>query len=94
MFGHIGDGNLHFNMMQPEAMSRDDFLARWDDITGPIHSLVMEYGGSFSAEHGVGRMKLADMARYKSPAELTMMRAIKRALDPHNRMNPGILVPD
>ena len=94
VFGHIGDGNLHFNMMQPEGMSRDDFLARWDDITGPIHALVMEYGGSFSAEHGIGRMKRGDMARYKSPAELTMMRAIKQALDPDNRMNPGILLPD
>ena len=94
VFGHIGDGNLHFNMMQPEAMRREDFLARWDDITGPIHALVMEHGGSFSAEHGVGRMKLGDMARYKSATELTMLRAIKQALDPENRMNPGKLIPD
>ncbi|MEO0392813.1 MAG: FAD-binding oxidoreductase [Pseudomonadota bacterium] len=93
VFGHIGDGNLHFNMMQPKGMAREDFLARWDDITGPIHALVMEYGGSFSAEHGVGRLKTPDMAQYKPPVELAMMRAIKQALDPHDRMNPGILIP-
>ena len=94
VFGHIGDGNLHFNMMQPVAMDRADFLARWDDITGPIHKLVMAHGGSFSAEHGVGRLKLKDMAAYKDPAELAMMRAIKQALDPDNQMNPGKLIPD
>jgi FAD/FMN-containing dehydrogenase len=94
VFGHIGDGNLHFNMMQPEAMAKDAYLARWDEITAPVHKLVMRYGGSFSAEHGVGRLKTGDMALYKSPVELKMMRAVKAALDPENRMNPGKVLPE
>lgn len=93
VFGHIGDGNLHFNMMQPEGMDRADYLKHWDDIVAPVHALVMDYGGSFSAEHGVGRLKTNDMARYKSPTELAMMRAVKHALDPKNLMNPGKVIP-
>ncbi|MBV6632273.1 MAG: FAD-binding oxidoreductase [Alphaproteobacteria bacterium] len=93
VFGHIGDGNLHFNMMQPEAMTRADYLSHWDEIVEPIHALVMAHGGSFSAEHGVGRLKTSDMVKYKSPTELAMMRAVKQALDPKNLMNPGKVIP-
>ena len=93
VFGHIGDGNLHFNMMQPVGMDRAAFLDRWADIASAVHALVMRHGGSFSAEHGIGQLKLDEMARYKSPVELDMMRAVKAALDPRGLMNPGKLLP-
>jgi len=98
-FGHLGDGNVHFNISQPQgaerpqAAERKAFLARWEEINRLVHDIVADMGGSFSAEHGVGQLKLADMARYKSPLELTLMRKIKQTLDPHNIMNPGRVIP-
>jgi FAD/FMN-containing dehydrogenase len=90
-FGHLGDGNIHFNLNQPPGMEREAFLACWAPVSERIHALAIELGGSFSAEHGVGALKIADLARYRGGAELALMRRIKRALDPHGIMNPGKL---
>jgi len=93
-FGHLGDGNIHFNFSVPKGGSAAAFLAQWDVIQRNVHDIVREYGGSFSAEHGIGVMKRADLARYKSAAEIDLMRALKRTLDPKNILNPGKLVPE
>ncbi|WP_456385828.1 FAD-binding oxidoreductase [Profundibacter sp.] len=90
-FGHLGDGNLHYNMFPQRGQSRDDYADLRGEITEVVHDLVAELGGSFSAEHGVGRMKVADLARYADPAKLAMMRRIKAAFDPAGIMNPGVL---
>jgi FAD/FMN-containing dehydrogenase len=92
-FGHFGDGNIHFNLSQPVGADRAAFLAEWDRFDRIVADVAAELGGSFSAEHGVGRLKCRDMLRYKSEVELDLMRAIKRALDPNNIMNPGKVVP-
>lgn len=93
-FGHLGDGNVHFNVRAPagaaEAWPEDEGAA----VTRYVHDLVTAAGGSISAEHGIGQMKLAELARLAEPARLHALRAIKRALDPRNIMNPGKLVPD
>lgn len=91
-FGHFGDGNVHYNITQPRAMDKAAFLARWEEISTAVHTLVAEMDGSISAEHGIGRMKRTELARIKSPVELDMMRAIKRALDPNGILNPGKVV--
>jgi FAD/FMN-containing dehydrogenase len=91
-FGHYGDGNIHFNVSQPLGMDKAAFLARWDDFTGAINAIVMEFGGSISAEHGIGRMKRALLPLVKSPVEMDMMRAVKAALDPEGILNPGKLL--
>jgi FAD/FMN-containing dehydrogenase len=96
-FGHVGDGNIHFNLSQPadeprEGAARDAFIARWDEINRLVHDIVRRLSGSISAEHGIGRRKLHELEHYKSPVELDLMRTLKRALDPHNIMNPGKVV--
>ncbi len=91
IFGHMGDGNLHYNVYPPEGRSRAEFANRRADVSGTIHDLVREYEGSFSAEHGVGRLKVGDLAAYGDPGKLAAMRAIKGALDPNGIMNPGVL---
>ena len=88
-FGHLGDGNLHYNVAPPAGMTDRDFLANQDAINRIVHDQVHGFGGSISAEHGIGALKKADLAHYKSPLELQLMRAIKQALDPQNIMNPG-----
>ena len=88
-YGHVGDGNLHFNISQSAGSDRERFLSRADSVRCAVHELVHEFGGSFSAEHGVGRTKVAELERYTSPVELALMRAVKRAFDPHGIMNPG-----
>ena len=88
-FGHVGDGNIHVNLSQPEGAEREAFLVRWQEINEAVHDIVADLGGSFSAEHGLGRMKVAEAERLKSAVEIEMMRGIKRAFDPHNLMNPG-----
>ena len=94
-FGHVGDGNLHFNVFPPQGRTRADFADRRDEIKRTVHDLVHQMGGSVSAEHGVGRLKVDDLERYGDPAKLAAMRAIKRALDPCGIMNPGaVLRPD
>lgn len=92
-FGHIGDGNIHFNVSQPVGADREAFLSRRDEIGTIVNDIVAAYGGSFSAEHGIGKARLDDMLRYKSPVEVDLMRKIKRALDPKGIMNPGKVVP-
>jgi FAD/FMN-containing dehydrogenase len=91
-FGHIGDGNIHFNLYQPEDMDGGAFLARQAEMNRIVHDIVAVLGGSFSAEHGIGRLRRDDMQRYKPPLELELMRRIKQALDPDNIMNPGKVV--
>jgi FAD/FMN-containing dehydrogenase len=91
-FGHVGDGNVHFNLYQPEGMDRAAFLARQPEMNRIVHDIVAELGGSFSAEHGIGRLRRDDMQRYKPPLELELMRRIKQAIDPDNIMNPGKVV--
>ncbi|MFW8594994.1 FAD-binding oxidoreductase [Cribrihabitans neustonicus] len=92
-FGHLGDGNLHYNVFPPKGQRR----AACDHLRGAVkqavHDLVRDFGGSFSAEHGVGRLKTGDLERYGDPARLAAMRAIKRALDPNGIMNPGVILP-
>ncbi|WLI91048.1 FAD-binding oxidoreductase [Massilia sp. R2A-15] len=88
-FGHLGDGNLHYNVAPPEGQPHDEFLAHQDAINRIVHDSVDEASGSISAEHGIGALKRDDLARYKSKVELDMMRAIKGALDPLGIMNPG-----
>jgi len=92
-FGHLGDGNLHFNFNSPKAGDDPAFLARWDEIQQTVHDVVKEFGGSISAEHGIGMMKVGQLPRYKSHEELDAMRALKKAFDPKNILNPGKTVP-
>ncbi|QGZ42845.1 FAD-binding protein [Pseudoduganella flava] len=88
-FGHLGDGNLHFNVAPPHGIGHEAFLANQANVNRLVHDTVVAYGGSISAEHGIGALKRDELARYKSPVELNLMRAVKAALDPHNIMNPG-----
>ncbi len=89
IFGHVGDGNLHYDLIQPEGLDRDGFLARGKQVTRAVHDLVAELGGSISAEHGIGRLKVDELARLKDASALAAMRAIKDALDPQHILNPG-----
>ncbi|MDG1169966.1 MAG: FAD-binding oxidoreductase [Sulfitobacter sp.] len=91
-FGHVGDGNLHYNIFPAPGKTRADHEADRPVIKRAIHDLVHEMGGSISAEHGIGRLKVADLERYGDPAKLSAMRAIKAALDPRGIMNPGAVV--
>jgi D-lactate dehydrogenase (cytochrome) len=88
-FGHLGDGNLHYNVSAPVGQNDDVFLLQQQAINQLVHDKVHEYQGSISAEHGLGALKREEIRRYKSGTELNMMVAIKRALDPLNLMNPG-----
>ncbi len=88
-FGHLGDGNLHFNVAPPAGISNEAFLANQEAVNHVVHDAVVAFGGSISAEHGIGALKRDELARYKSPVELNLMRAIKAALDPLGIMNPG-----
>ncbi len=93
IFGHLGDGNLHVNVRPPAGQTLADLAGRYGAITQAVEDLAMAQGGSFSAEHGIGQMRLAGMARYKSTVELDLMRTLKHALDPANLLNPGKLLP-
>ena len=88
-FGHIGDGNLHYNLSKPMAQENAAFITETGSINGIIHDLVHQLGGSISAEHGLGQLKREEIQRYKSDVEMNLMRAVKRALDPQGLMNPG-----
>jgi FAD/FMN-containing dehydrogenase len=93
-FGHLGDGNVHFHVRAPAGIAAERFYAEdAADITRFVHDLVIAAGGSISAEHGIGQMKLNELARLSSPARLATLRAIKQALDPRGLFNPGKLVP-
>jgi FAD/FMN-containing dehydrogenase len=91
-FGHLGDGNIHFNFSVPKGGDDKAFLARWDEVSHAVHDLVHQFGGSISAEHGLGVMKRDEILRYKSAAEMDVMRALKQTLDPRNILNPGKVV--
>jgi FAD/FMN-containing dehydrogenase len=91
-FGHVGDGNIHFNLSQPLGMDKAAFLARWEEMNRVVHDIVAARNGSISAEHGIGRMKVEELTHYKSKVELDLMRKIKAALDPEGIMNPGKVV--
>lgn len=91
-FGHLGDGNLHYNLFPTRGRSKADYAGIADAATQMIHDRLQELGGSFSAEHGVGRAKVGDLERYGDPARLGAMRAIKSALDPAGIMNPGAVL--
>ena len=88
-FGHIGDGNVHFNLSQPLGVDPAAYLARWDEFNRVVHDITVRMNGSISAEHGIGRLKRAELAHYRSQTEIDLMRAIKGAIDPGNLMNPG-----
>lgn len=92
-FGHMGDGNIHMNLEQPEGMDPAAFLARSHDIMETVNAVVRDLGGSFSAEHGIGRLKTDMMEDWRGGAELDAMRRIKAALDPQGLMNPGKVLP-
>jgi FAD/FMN-containing dehydrogenase len=88
-YGHLGDGNLHFNINQRAGTQVAQLQAVEQKVKRAIHDLVKDFGGSFSAEHGIGQLKVFELERYANPVELDLMKRIKRALDPHNIMNPG-----
>ena len=91
-FGHLGDGNIHFNITQPKGADTKAYLAQREDMNRIIHDIVVRMGGSISAEHGIGLLKVDEMVHYKDPVELELMRRLKHAFDPANLMNPGKIV--
>jgi len=91
-FGHLGDGNLHYNVSAPEGVSPDVFLLRENEVNRIVHNSVHRFGGSIAAEHGVGALKREEIRRYLSEVEIRMMQNIKNALDPDNLMNPGKVI--
>jgi FAD/FMN-containing dehydrogenase len=88
-FGHLGDGNVHFNVSQPVGADRASFLAHWDEVNAAVFAIVARYGGSISAEHGIGVMKRDLLPGVKDPVALSLMRSLKRSLDPNGILNPG-----
>lgn len=91
-FGHLGDGNLHYNLFPAAGRKREEYEPLRAALSELVHEMVVARGGSFSAEHGIGRLKVADLERWGDPVRLEMMRAIKSALDPHGIMNPGAVL--
>jgi len=92
-FGHLGDGNIHFNLVQPEGADGAAFLARDQELMDAVNEIVRDLDGSFSAEHGIGRLKPYMMPEWRGGAELDLMRRIKAALDPAGLLNPGKMLP-
>jgi FAD/FMN-containing dehydrogenase len=88
-FGHLGDGNIHFNVSQPVGADRAEFLKRWDDVNTAVFAVVAKYAGSISAEHGIGVMKRDLLPSVKDPVAFDLMRTLKRTLDPNGILNPG-----
>jgi FAD/FMN-containing dehydrogenase len=92
-FGHLGDGNIHYNVSQPVGMDKEKFLGMWNEVNDAVFDVVGRFEGSISAEHGMGRLKAYRMPAIKSPVEFAMMRDLKRLFDPHNILNPGRVLP-
>lgn len=92
VFGHVGDGNLHYNISQPKAADGDEFRRIGESASKAVYALVHEFGGSFSAEHGVGVLKKGFLEQFRSATELALMRTLKQALDPKNTLNPGKVI--
>ena len=88
-FGHLGDGNIHYNVAQPVGADKADYLQRWDEMNAVVFDIVAKLGGSISAEHGIGVMKRKILPKVKDPVALDLMRALKRTIDPNNILNPG-----
>jgi FAD/FMN-containing dehydrogenase len=91
-FGHLGDGNIHYNVSQPPGMERAVFLANWEALNAAVHEIVLDLGGSISAEHGIGRLKRDLLPHAKQKIEIDIMGKIKAAFDPNNILNPGKLL--
>jgi FAD/FMN-containing dehydrogenase len=91
-FGHLGDGNIHYNVSQPPGMDRAIFLSYWEALNAAVHEIVLDLGGSISAEHGIGRLKRELLPHAKQDVEIELMRKIKAAFDPNNILNPGKLL--
>ncbi len=92
-FGHLGDGNIHFNVSQPVGMDKTAYLAQWPAMNKAVFAEVLKRGGSISAEHGIGRLKAPDMLKIKSPLEIELMRGLKALFDSKNILNPGRVLP-
>ena len=88
-FGHVGDGNVHFNISQPRDMDKDAFIAERDRVAAVVYDVVARFNGSISAEHGIGVLKRRELQHYRGTVEVDLMRTLKRALDPGNLLNPG-----
>ncbi len=93
-FGHLGDGNLHYNCFVPGRSRADPAAHEATDVNQVVHEVVRDFDGSFSAEHGIGQAKRSALAQHKTALELELMRMIKRTLDPRNILNPGKVLPD
>ena len=91
-FGHFGDGNIHYNIAQPVSMDKQEFLGHWQAVSETVFNIVDDFKGSISAEHGIGIMKKADLAKRAAPVKLAMLKSIKQALDPDNIMNPRVMI--
>jgi FAD/FMN-containing dehydrogenase len=91
-FGHLGDGNLHYNVFPQKGRSVADHLNQRDHVKHALHDLVHEMGGSVSAEHGIGRLKIDDLERYGDPVKLALMRQLKDMFDPNGILNPGAVL--
>jgi FAD/FMN-containing dehydrogenase len=91
-FGHLGDGNLHFNVFPETGKAKDQYSSQRDVIESVVHDLTAEFKGSVSAEHGIGRSKVKDLIKYSSPVKLDIMRKLKDVFDPNGIMNPGVII--
>jgi D-lactate dehydrogenase (cytochrome) len=88
-FGHLGDGNIHYNVSQPIGADASDFLARWHDVNAVVFVILLKLGGSISAEHGIGVLKRDELPQVKDKVAIELMRQVKAMLDPLGIMNPG-----
>lgn len=91
-FGHFGDGNIHYNIAQPLNMAKEEFLGRWQAVSETVFDIVDQFNGSISAEHGIGIMKKEDLTKRADPVKMSMLKSIKKALDPENMMNPRVMI--